>query len=298
MSTEKALIVGAAGQVGSCLMRAIGSAQCIPTSRRVSDPAWLQMDLAAIENGDDAERLLGRREVASIYCAGGMTHVDACEGQERLAMDVNCRGPAALAQVARRRGIPFLFYSTEYVFDGENGPYSEDDAAHPINVYGLSKWRGEQAVLATNPDALVVRTTVVYGYDHEQKNFLYGLEANLRAGKAMQVAADQFSTPTYNSDLAEVSKALIAANQHGVFNVVGPELLSRLELARTAATFLGLDASLVLPVSTRELQQKAPRPLRGGLRNAKLLAECPDVSLCPLDVGIFKWRESERLLRP
>ena len=298
MNAGKALIVGATGQVGACLMRAIGRAHCLPTGRRVSDPAWLQMDLAAIANVDDAERMLGRHEIASIYCAGGMTHVDACEGQEQLAMDVNCRGPAALARVARRRNVPFLHYSTEYVFDGDDGPYDEEDAARPINVYGLSKWRGEQAVLAINPDALVVRTTVVYGHDREQKNFLYGLEANLRAGRPMRVAADQFSTPTYNADLAEASRALVAAGKHGIFNVVGPELLSRIDLARAAAAFLGLDASLVLPVSTRELDQRAPRPLRGGLRTKRLLAECPDVGMSPLDVGIRKWKESERLLRP
>jgi dTDP-4-dehydrorhamnose reductase len=296
MSESKALIIGAGGQVGACLLRAMGSRHCIPTSRRrVSDPAWLQLDLADLTSAEVTERQLDGREVGSIFCAGGMTHVDGCEAQEELAMQINCRGPAMLAIFARRRNVPFLYYSTEYVFDGEGGPYAEQDAPHPINVYGLSKWRGEQDVLAVNPEALIVRTTVVYGYDRERKNFLYGLKSNLLAGKPMRVPADQFSTPTYNVDLATASTSLVANRKSGIFNVTGPELYSRVELAWAAAKLLHLDARLIQPVSTRELAQAARRPLRAGLKTAKLLTELPELTMSPLEAGIANWEAAERL---
>ena len=255
-------------------------------------PGWLHVDLAEIASAAEAERALRGQEFEAMLCVAGMTNVEGCEDEQAAAMQVNATAPASFAAVARQRGIPFVYFSTEYVFDGEAGPYLEDDEAHPISVYGRSKWEGELGVRAAHPDALILRTTVVYGQDAGEKNFLYSLMRNLRAGKEMRVPEDQISTPTYNMDLAKATEMLLAKEETGVFHVCGPELLSRLEFAQAIARELGLDEALVRGVATADLKQKAPRPLRAGLRTHKLRRVCPQAAMRPLHEALMDCRES------
>jgi dTDP-4-dehydrorhamnose reductase len=146
-------------------------------------------------------------------------------------------------------------------------------------VYGRSKWEGEQAVLAACPHALVLRTTVVYGQDLGQKNYVYSLMRQLSAGHAMRVAQDQVSTPTYNRDLAAAAVALVERGASGIYHVCGPERMDRLAFARSVADLLLLDAGLLEGVPTAELGQKAARPLNAGLAIDKLRRMHPDLTM-------------------
>lgn len=255
-------------------------ARALPTTR-AEEPGegWLRLDLAAIGDEDAAERALGDVELDAILCLAGMTNVEACEDQEALALRVNAEAPASLAAVARRRGLPFVYFSTEYIFDGLAGPYDEDDAAHPLSVYGKSKWIGEQRVREKHPDALILRTTVVYGQDVAEKNFVYSLMRRLREGGTMRVAGDQVSTPTYNVDLAVATEFLVARGASGVYHVCGPELLSRAEFARHVAAELGLAPELIESARTDELGQRAPRPLEAGLKIDRLRRHYPELTM-------------------
>jgi dTDP-4-dehydrorhamnose reductase len=133
--------------------------------------------------------------------AAGWTDVEACEADEERARAVNGTLPGAIA--ARLRGqAAYVFYSTEYVFDGTDGPYAEDDPTNPLSAYGRSKLLGEARVLDADPSALVIRTTVVYGPDPNEKNFVAQLRRRLGGGEPMRVPADQVSSPTFNLDLA------------------------------------------------------------------------------------------------
>jgi dTDP-4-dehydrorhamnose reductase len=134
-------------------------------------------------------------------------------------------------------------------------------------------------VLAAHPEALVVRTTVVYGPDPGQKNYLYSLMRNLSAGAVMQVAEDQISTPTYSRDLVRATISLVKAGASGIFHVCGPELMGRLEFAQKVAESLGLDASLLKGMPTAKLGQIAPRPLCAGLANQKLRDQHPSLRM-------------------
>jgi dTDP-4-dehydrorhamnose reductase len=277
------LVVGATGQVGLQMVQALKSRGCavIPTGRAPRD-GWLQLDLGALEAEAQAAAMLDRHALDAVLCVGAMTHVDGCEAQPEVAERVNAHGPAVLAGYARRRGLPFVFFSTEYVFDGlrENpGPYAEDAAPHPLSVYGRSKLMGERQVLDAHPEALVLRTTVVYGPDDRQMNYTYSLMRNLANGTAMRVPQDQISTPTYNRDLAQTTLGLVDAGASGVFHVAGPELLGRLEFAQRVAAALGLDASLLQGVDTAELAQAARRPLWAGLATAKLVETYPQLRM-------------------
>ena len=127
--------------------------------------------------------------------------MDRCETEVDECQHWNAEVPGALAQrgAGARR---FVYFSTDYVFDGTGGPYGEDDPVGPISAYARSKLAGERAVLETDPTALVVRTTVVYGPEPQGKNFVAQLRGRLGRGERLRVPQDQVSTPTYNVDLA------------------------------------------------------------------------------------------------
>ena len=257
--------------MGAQILSILGPERTVATSRASGRPGWTHLDLAALSGQPaEAEKIIADRGVCAAYCVGGMTDVERCESEPEMAMSVNCHGPATLAAAAARHNVPFVYFSTEYVFDGKGGPYAEDASPNPISAYGRSKRMGEQAILKAHPNPLIVRTTVVYGRDPRGRNFLYGLRRALQSGHTFRVASDQISTPTYNWDLANTAIALVRAEAGGVFHVCGPERLSRFEFARCAARAMGLDESHIVGVPTAELGQVAPRPLDAGLSTQKL----------------------------
>ena len=272
---QRPLIVGASGQVGAELYRALSEAGLGNVARSSQSPVsgWLALDLAKILKVDEAAAALAPVKPDLILCAGAMTFVDGCEEHPELASRVNTYGPAALAAYAHRRNIPFVYFSTDYVFDGSAehpGPYAEEAETHPLSVYGRSKLDGERAVMRVHPEALVVRTSWVYGPDAAGKNFISSLLRALRAGERVPVPSDQISTPTLNRDLARVTLELLGSGCHGIVHVTGPELMSRLELATAVAKFFGLEGGLLEGVPTASLGQLAKRPLLSGLVSHRL----------------------------
>ena len=256
--------------------------EAIVATTRHPRAGWVRLDFAELGEVSEAAALFDAYPLDSVYCVAGMTNVDGCEDAPEMAFRTNARGPGVLAEYARRRSVPFVYFSTEYVFDGalENpGPYAEEASLRPLSVYGKSKLAGEEAVMAACPGALVLRTTVVYGPDAREKNFLYSLMRNLLAGRPMRVPEDQISTPTYNDDLIRAAMGLVEAGASGVFHVCGPELLGRLAFARKIAEALDLDGSLLEGVSTAELGQRAPRPLAAGLATTKLRTQYPELRM-------------------
>jgi dTDP-4-dehydrorhamnose reductase len=286
------LVVGASGQVGTQVLRILPSGSAIPTSRHAQKPGWTSLDLATVSEAE-AEELAHRFEIAAIYCIGAMTHVDGCESTPELARRINCEGPAILAAAAAKHGARFVYFSTDYVFNGRNGPYAEDEPGDPIGAYARSKWLGELAVQNAHPTALVIRTTTVYGPDLNGKNFLYSLRKGLAGTKPFRVPADQISTPTYNIDLAAAVVALAESGAQGVFHVAGPDVVSRLEFARRAAAVMGLDPANLSGVSTADLAQIAARPLQGGLLTRKLAAFLPELKMRGIEQGVSHWMETD-----
>lgn len=280
MTQARTLIVGSSGQVGTQMLGALGL-RALATSR-VEHEGWLQLDLAELNEVSQAETALDAEALDAVFCVGGMTHVDGCEAEPELAWRTNALGPGVLAAYARGRGLPFVYFSTEYVFDGaadDAGPYAEDARTNPLSVYGKSKLEGELRVLEAHAEALVLRTTVVYGPDPRQMNYLYALMRNLAAGTKMRVPEDQVSTPTYNRDLIAAALGLVKAGASGVFHVAGPERLGRLAFAQEIALRLGLDAELLEGVSTAALGQAAARPLDAGLATQKLRGLYPELRM-------------------
>lgn len=289
MSNDRILVVGATGQLGAALCRQLGPA-ALPAARRPPSPDWLTLDLATLTESPD--ELVAQHSLTAIICSAGATDVERCESDHDWADAANHLGPLALARAAAHARIPFVFYSTDYVFPGtpsNPGPYRESAPTHPLSYYGLSKLAGEQSILAENPSALVLRTTTVYGPDPQGKNFLYTLRRLLSSGQSMRVPTDQLATPTYNEDLARATLALLRAGHSGLFHAAGPLMLSRIDFARLACRILSLDASLLIPLTTPELNQRAARPLIAGLDSTLLTATLGRPFFRPPEQGILDW---------
>jgi dTDP-4-dehydrorhamnose reductase len=210
-----------------------------------------------------------------VYPAG-FTWVDGCERDPARARAANLDQPLALARAAAGLGARFVAFSTDYVFDGARGPYSEDDPPNPLSAYGRAKRDAEVALAdALGDRALTVRTTWVFGPERQGKNFAYQVVRTLAAGKELPCPSDQVSTPSYSPDVARAVVALVEQGRSGLVHVAGPEAVDRVAFARAIASGFGLDPDLVTPRTTAELGQGAPRPLRSGLRTPRLDAWLP-----------------------
>jgi dTDP-4-dehydrorhamnose reductase len=202
-----------------------------------------------------------------VFFPAAEPNVDWCEVETDAAYRANVAPAIQALETTSSMNAKFVFFSSDYVFDGAAGPYDETAATAPLSAYGRQKLEVEKRVL--DAGATVVRTTTVFGSEQPPgKNFVLRVVAKLRAGEAVTVPSDQFSTPTWAEDLA---RGTIAAAQHpGIWHVAGPDYLSRDRFAVLIADVFGLDASLIRPVLTSELHQAARRPMRGGLRTDKL----------------------------
>jgi dTDP-4-dehydrorhamnose reductase len=260
----RVLIVGASGQIGYHLARSADRRE-LPWRGTFHANPHPELEALDVRDAVAVARLVRAVDPAFVLVPAAATHVDRCELQARAAYEVNVLGTGHLVDAANEVGATIAYFSSDYIFDGADGPYEERASANPISQYGLQKLSSEHLIAQRATDALVVRTTVVYGPDPQGKNFIYRLLAALRKGQRIAVPADQVGTPTYAPALADAVFDLLAAGVRGVINVAGSELVARDELARAAARAFGEDPSLVAPVATAELGQAALRPLNGGL---------------------------------
>jgi len=202
------------------------------------------------------------------------TNVDGCETERELAWQVNVGGTANVAQACREIGAKLVHISSDYIFDGKSGPYSEDDQPHPISYYGLTKWESERKVQSILEDYVIARTTILYGYaPYVRPNFVTWTIQMLRQGKRIKVVTDQVGSPTLADNLARMIIRAIELDKRGVYNMVGGECIDRYSFSLKIAKHFDLDPSLIEPVTTDRLQQTAPRPLRAGLKMERTVRE-------------------------
>ncbi len=262
------LVVGASGQVGGFLcseLQARGESFA-GTYNSYATPGMLPLD---VRDAGAVAEVFGRVAPRVVLLPASLTHVDHCEQHPDDAYAANVAGAAHVARHAAESGARLVYFSSDYVFDGLAGPYREDAVARPLNVYGWQKLAAEHFVATNVPDALIVRTTVVYGREPQGKNFVARLVQTLGQGGRMRVPDDQVGSPTYAPDLAGAVLDLVAAGRSGVLNVAGRERASRYDFAVAAARAFGVDERLLDPVPTSALAQPARRPLDAGLDVAR-----------------------------
>ncbi|HKQ57900.1 MAG TPA: SDR family oxidoreductase, partial [Candidatus Eisenbacteria bacterium] len=278
------VVLGGSGLVGGSFMRALAARGIAArgTFHTRAEPGLDPLDLTG-----DTAGYLDRVKATLVILASALTHVDYCEShpEETHARNVTALEP--IVAWCAKRGAPLVFFSTDYVFDGEAGPYAEDAAPRPLSVYGRSKLEGERLVSTLERHA-ILRITNVFDVGWDTKNFLHRCVVHLRDGTPLVVPEDQRATPTYAPWLAAqtldlIDRGLLAAT--GVtrlLHVACDELVSRLEFARRVAALLEADASRIEGRPTAVLGQAAARPLQGGLRN-DTLKRLLDVPSLPLD---------------
>ncbi|MEY2719014.1 MAG: dTDP-4-dehydrorhamnose reductase [Bacteroidota bacterium] len=198
-----------------------------------------------------------------------MTNVDKCESDKQTCWDVNVTLVENLARLARIVDARMVHVSTDYVFDGQKGPYAETAIPHPISYYGKSKLAGENACIVGSIQAAVVRTNVVYGPFVERPDFVRWVIDALESRTPIRVVNDQYSNPTYVDDISESILRIILKRRSGIYHVGGADYCSRYEFALRIAEFFRADPSNISPVTTAELKQPARRPLKGGLITLK-----------------------------
>ena len=230
--------------------------------------------------------------------------VDDCERRPAETRKVNVDGTLNAARACAESGSRMIFYSSDYVFDGARGSYTEEDDVSPINEYGRQKAETERGVLAADPRNLVIRTSGVYGWQWEPKNFVLQVRARLSAGQPMKVSNDVRYNPTYAENLAEITAALARSGASGIFHAVGAQRLARHEFAARAARAFGLDEKLIVPVSSAEFGSPTPRPKESSLRTDKLLSAVrvapvgADEGLRAMLAAEGAWREYAKTLPP
>jgi dTDP-4-dehydrorhamnose reductase len=238
--------------------------------------AWADVDLG---DASAVEAALRDFRADAILHAGAMTDVDACERDPERAWRVNVGGTEAIARAARALRARLVAVSTDYVFDGDAGPYAEDALPNPRGAYARSKRAGEEAALVLAPDCAVARVAVVFsGRRGAKPTFATQIVEKLTRGEPVKAFVDQVVSPTHAANAAAMTLELLLEHDHrGVLHTSGATVLDRVDFARQVARRFGLGGEIV-PVRTADAALLAPRPLRGGLRvdrAAALLASKP-----------------------
>jgi dTDP-4-dehydrorhamnose reductase len=202
-----------------------------------------------------------------IINAAAYTDVDGCEIHKDKAWAVNVGGVGNLVSFSKEQKIKLIQLSTDYIFNGEDGPYSEEDSPDPINFYGETKLESEKIIKESGIDLLIVRTNVLYGFGKNVKpNFLLWLLDKLSQNEKIQIVTDQFNNPTLADNLSLCILEMVRKNVSGTYHLAGSEYLSRYDFAIKVADKFNFDKDNILPAKTDLLQQKAKRPYKGGLK--------------------------------
>jgi dTDP-4-dehydrorhamnose reductase len=214
----------------------------------------------------DVRKVIDEFEPDVIVHTAAVTDVDLCEKERALAWQVNVGCVENLAYAAKLVGAKLIHLSTDYVFDGKDGPYSEVDRPNPISYYGRTKLASENLLLTSGVPTTIIRTMVLYGLGTNVKsNFALWVYNNLKDGKPIRVVDDQIGNPTFADDLAYAILKIIELERTGIYNIAGADIVSRYDFALTLARVFNFNKRLITPVKSCTFIQPAPRPLKSGL---------------------------------
>ncbi|MBS3946449.1 MAG: dTDP-4-dehydrorhamnose reductase [Melioribacter sp.] len=206
--------------------------------------------------------------------AAAFTNVDKSESERELTWKVNVNGVENIALYSWTIDAHLIHISTDYIFDGKNGPYSEVDKPSPINYYGRSKLASENSIRTSGVRFTILRSNVLYGpAKFGRPDFVKWVVESLSSHKEIRIVKDQYNNPTFIDDICFAISKIIEYKKEGIYNIAGPEILSRLEFTNRIADYFMLDKSLIKSIVTEELKQPAPRPLKSGLITLKAETE-------------------------
>jgi len=212
------------------------------------------------------EELVAKYRPDAIIHTAAMTNVDACEVERSKCYALNVQAVKNLVDVCENRDIQLIHLSTDFIFDGEDGPYTEEAEPNPLSYYGETKLESELILKNSSCRWAILRTIIVYGIvnDMSRSNIVLWAKGALEKGEPIHVVNDQWRMPTLAEDLAECCLLAVKKNATGVYNVSGKDLMSILEIVERVADFYGLDKTLIRAISAESLNQTAKRPKKTG----------------------------------
>lgn len=301
MIKKRILIIGSNGMLGQSLVETlkIRSDVELYLSSAEDFTYFGELSYSKIDISDkkDVKKLVMNFYPDFIINTAAYTNVDKCETEKELAWNINANGVEYLAKYSVPSNAHLIHISTDYVFDGNEGPYSEQDMPNPISYYGRSKLAGENAIKRFNIKNTIIRTNVLFGATkYGRPDFVKWVYDSLLKKQKIKIVTDQINNPTYINDISSAIIKICDSGKTGLYNIGGSELLNRFEFTRKIANYFNLDFSLVEPILTKDLNQPAPRPLKSGLINLKAETELnykpKDFDECFHNIKRF-WDENE-----
>ncbi|RZK35518.1 MAG: SDR family oxidoreductase, partial [Pedobacter sp.] len=204
-----------------------------------------------------------------------MTNVDTCHIEREAAYQLNVVATQTLISLCEEFDIHFIHLSTDFVFDGANGPYDETAKPNPVSYYGETKLQAEGLVKKSNARWAILRTILVYGIvsDMSRSNIVLWAKGALEKGNPLNIVNDQYRMPTLAEDLADACLLAVEKEAQGIIHISGKDMMSVVGLVYKVADFYNLDKSLINEVSAATLNQAAKRPLKTGFILDKAMTE-------------------------
>ena len=301
--TEKVLVIGANGFLGSYLMtfkylhtfqrRGVSLiASDLDNSHLSQNILFYKFD---ITNAKKTERKILEINPQVIILIASMTDVDQCEIDKNLANKINVEGPKNVINVCNKIDSKLVFLSTDFIFDGtkENGLYRENDIPNPLNHYAKTKYEAEKLIRNSELNYLICRTSVLYGWNKWKLNFVTWIIEQLKQNKNISIVMNQINSPTYIENLAQIIFKLIEKEAKGIYHTTGDCILSRYEIALKTAEIFGYNRNLIKPITN--LKQKATRPENVSLDITKLKSIIDsELKILNLEEGLCRMNEETK----
>lgn len=275
---KRVLITGSNGLLGQKLSQLLvhnADIELIATSRgenklsqTLPELHFISLDVA---DARQVDKVMAVERPTHLIHTAAMTQVDDCEEDQATCWRLNVEAVANLVQACERYQVHLIHLSTDFIFDGKQGPYDEEAQPHPLSYYGQSKLAAEELVRASTCPWTILRTVLVYGVVHHygRSNIVLWVKKSLEVGKPLQVVNDQWRTPTLAEDLAMGCWLAVQHDARGIYHISGKEFMTPYQMALQVADYFELDASLIRQADASTFSQKAQRPLRTGFDISK-----------------------------
>ena len=271
----KLLVLGGSGLIGNALLKNSKNEFDILTTfykNHISIKNVRSFQYSFPNDLNNLRELLEKEKPDVLVNTMGYSNIDFCELNKSDAEMLHVEVTEKICELCENIGTKQIFLSSDYVFDGERGNYSEDDVPNPVNYYGLSKLKAEQLILK-NPINTIIRTSVIYDWDYRAR-FFNSVIKNLQNNQEINATTDVYNSVTFLDNLVESIFKVITLNQNGIFHVVDSACVNRFEFAEMIAKIFRLDKNLIKTVSVQdEPKNIAKRPKNACLNNSKAKKE-------------------------
>jgi len=268
----KILVTGSNGLLGQKLVYALRNRKdidLIATARgenRINEKSGYTYETLDLTDESHVREVINNYKPDCIIHTAAMTNVDACELDPSTCQLNNVIVLSYLIEASKPYGCHIVHLSTDFVFDGENGPYKETDKPNPQSIYAQSKLDSEKLVEESGLPWTVLRTIIIYGVtdDTQRSNVVLWTKNSLEQGKTITVITDQYRGPTLAEDLAEACIQAALRKAQGIYHISGKEVMPIIDISYEVADYFKLNKSFIQPITTAELSQPAKRPLKTG----------------------------------